>query len=283
MKALEKIKQLVGKFSIDPKEAQQIVCHVLKIEKVQLYTRNPEITSDEEQTMNFFVERRLKREPLQYILGECFFYNLKIKVGPGVLIPRQETEILVDEVLKSKNLIAHTGQRILDLCTGSGCIALAIGKNIPEFQIFGIDISEKAIKYAAENKVLNNVKNVFFLVGDLFNPFKEKIFSCITANPPYVKTGQIHELQPEIKNYEPLEALNGGIDGLIFYRKILDGAKKYLLKNGLIFLEIGAGQADEICAYALMRGFEVSNVVKDLAGIQRVMILKNSKADETQI
>ncbi|MDI6864570.1 peptide chain release factor N(5)-glutamine methyltransferase [Thermodesulfovibrio yellowstonii] len=278
MKALDKIREIVNEFSFNIREAQEIICHVLKIDKIQLYTENPEITSEQAHTIKSLIERRLKKEPLQYILGECYFYNIKIKVGRGVLIPRPETEILVEQVLERKKLIINTGNRILDLCTGSGCIALAIGKNVPEFQIFGIDKSEKAVKYATENKSLNNIKNVIFLVGDMFNPFKEKIFACITANPPYVKTDEISKLQPEIKNYEPLEALNGGEDGLNFYRKIIENAEKYLLNSGLIFLEIGQGQAKAVQNIALMSGFNVIEVVKDIAGIDRVMILKKSKS-----
>ncbi|MGB9892448.1 peptide chain release factor N(5)-glutamine methyltransferase [Thermodesulfovibrio yellowstonii] len=278
MKALDKIREIVNKFSFNIREAQEIICHVLKIDKIQLYTENPEITSEQAHTIKSLIERRLKKEPLQYILGECYFYNIKIKVGRGVLIPRPETEILVEQVLERQKLISNTGNRILDLCTGSGCIALAIGKNAPEFQIFGIDKSEKAVKYATENKALNNIKNVIFLVGDMFNPFKEKIFACITANPPYVKTDEISKLQPEIKNYEPLEALNGGEDGLNFYRKIIENAEKYLLNSGLIFLEIGQGQAKAVQNIALMSGFNVIEVVKDIAGIDRVMILQKSKS-----
>lgn len=278
MKALDKIREIVNKFSFNIREAQEIICHVLKIDKIQLYTENPEITSEQAHTIKSLIERRLKKEPLQYILGECYFYNIKIKVGRGVLIPRPETEILVEQVLERQKLIINTGNRILDLCTGSGCIALAIGKNVPEFQIFGIDKSEKAVKYATENKALNNIKNVIFLVGDMFNPFKEKIFACITANPPYVKTDEISKLQPEIKNYEPLEALNGGEDGLNFYRKIIENAEKYLLNSGLIFLEIGQGQAKAVQNIALMSGFNVIEVVKDIAGIDRVMILQKSKS-----
>ncbi|WP_141266237.1 peptide chain release factor N(5)-glutamine methyltransferase [Thermodesulfovibrio sp. Kuro-1] len=278
MKALDKIREIVNEFSFNIREAQEIICHVLKIDKIQLYTENPEITSEQAHTIKSLIERRLKKEPLQYILGECYFYNIKIKVGRGVLIPRPETEILVEQVLERMKLIINTGNRILDLCTGSGCIALAIGKNAPEFQIFGIDKSEKAVKYATENKALNNIKNVIFLVGDMFNPFKEKIFACITANPPYVKTDEISKLQPEIKNYEPLEALNGGEDGLNFYRKIIENAEKYLLNSGLIFLEIGQGQAKAVQNIALMSGFNVIEVVKDIAGIDRVMILQKSKS-----
>lgn len=274
MKALDKIRKILNENSLDIKEVQEIVCHVLKVEKTQLYTKNPEITSNEEKLINHLIERRLNREPLQYILGECIFYNIKIKVGPGVLIPRPETEIIVEEVIKRQNLIKKTGYRVLDLCTGSGCIALAVAKNIPQFHVFGIDISEKAVMYAKKNKVLNNVENINFVVGDLFEPFKERVFSCITANPPYVKTEEVFKLQPEIRDFEPFEALNGGVDGLNFYRKITENTHKYLLKDGLIFLEIGMGQAETVQNLALAEGFEVLEIVKDLAGIERVMILK---------
>lgn len=131
--------------------------------------------------------------------------------------------------------------------------------------------------YAKKNKVLNNVENINFVVGDLFEPFKEKVFSCITANPPYVKTEEVFNLQPEIRDFEPFEALNGGVDGLNFYRKIIENAHKYLLKDGLIFLEIGMGQAETVQNLALAEGFEVLEIVKDLAGIERVMILKKSE------
>ncbi len=278
MKALDKIKEIVNEFSFDIREVQEIICHVLKIGKIQLYTENPEINSQQANAIKSLIERRLKREPLQYILAECYFYNIRIKVGPGVLIPRPETEILVEKVIERKNFITNTGNKILDLCTGSGCIALAIGKNVPEFQIFGIDISEKAVKYAVQNKALNDIKNVTFLVGDLFTPFKENKFACITANPPYVKTDEISKLQPDVKNYEPLEALNGGEDGLNFYRKIIKNAGKYLLNDGLIFLEIANGQNKAVQDIALIEGFNVVEVVKDTARIERVIILKNSKS-----
>lgn len=278
MKALDKIREIVNEFSFDIREVQEIICHVLKIGKIQLYTENPEINCQQANAIKSLIERRLKKEPLQYILEECYFYNIRIKVGPGVLIPRPETEILVEKVIERKNFITNTGNKILDLCTGSGCIALAIGKNVPEFQIFGIDISEKAVKYAVQNKALNDIKNVTFLVGDLFTPFKEKTFACITANPPYVKTDEISKLQPDVKNYEPLEALNGGEDGLNFYRKIIKNVGKYLLNDGLIFLEIGKGQNKAVQDIALMEGFNVVEVVKDTARIERVIILKNSKS-----
>ncbi|MCS7163855.1 MAG: peptide chain release factor N(5)-glutamine methyltransferase [Thermodesulfovibrio sp.] len=277
MKSLDKIREIVNEFHLDIKEALEIVCHVLKVDKINLYIKNPEITPKQAEAIKSLVQRRLKREPLQYILGECSFYNIKVKVGPGVLIPRPETELLVEKVIEKKSLIASVGDRVVDLCTGSGAIALAIGKNLPKLQIYGVDISKKAINYAIENKRLNNIENVMFIVGDLFSPFREKVFACITANPPYVKKDEISNLQPEIRDYEPWEALNGGEDGLDFYRKIIKNARKYLLNEGLIFLEIGYGQFKEVQDIALMEDFKVLDMIKDVAGIERVMILKNRK------
>lgn len=283
MKAIDKIREIISvlnNFShkdsfLNIKKAEEIVCYVLEIDRTKLYTQNPEITSEQNQFLSSILERLLKREPLQYILGECKFYNIKIKIGHGVLIPRPETEILVNETIKRKSLILKIGNKVLDLCTGSGCIALAVAKNIPETQTFGVDISEKAISYAKENKALNNIKNVNFIVGNLFEPFKEKVFACITANPPYVKTIEISELEPEVKNYEPWEALDGGTDGLNFYREIIKNAKEYLLNEGFIFLEIGASQVKKIKEIVSSGSFEIVKVVKDIAGIERVMILKN--------
>lgn len=279
MKAFEKIKEIANSFkehriNYAEKQAQEIVCQVLKIDKVKLYTQNPSITQEQLTIINDFVKRRLQREPLQYIFGETDFFNIKLKVGHGVLIPRQETEVLVEEFLKRAAQIKKIGNKIIDLCTGSGCIAISIAKNIPDFEVFGIDISKTAIDYAMKNKILNQVENAHFIVGNLFAPFKEKIFAAITANPPYIKTDEINKLQPEVKNYEPQQALDGGIDGLKYYREILREAKKYLLKDGFIFFEMGIDQAGFIKAMA-EKGFEVIETVKDLAGIERVMILKN--------
>uniref|UniRef100_A0A7C4AJ75 Release factor glutamine methyltransferase n=1 Tax=Thermodesulfovibrio aggregans TaxID=86166 RepID=A0A7C4AJ75_9BACT len=281
MKALDKIREIILTFKnqnleYPEKQAQEIVCHVIRIEKTKLFTENPEITPRQAHLIDSFVQRRLKREPLQYILGRCEFYNIKVKVRPGVLIPRPETEILVEEIIKRKKLIAERGNKIIDLCTGSGCIALAVGKNIPEFQVFGADISEKAIFYAKENKILNRIKNTHFIVGNLFEPFKKKTFACIVSNPPYVKTEEIKRLQPEIRDYEPLEALDGGSDGLKFYRKIIKDAKEYLVKKGLIFFEIGSGQSEAIQKIASSNDFKIVSLLKDLAGFERVMILKNN-------
>lgn len=283
MRALEKLKEITlnlkkARIPSPEREAELILTSVTKLDRVKLYSHNPEISRNQESELDLFVLRRLRREPLQYIIGECEFFGLKIRVGQGVLIPRPETEILVEEFLKDKTVIRKSKATVLDLCTGSGVIALAIGKNRPTFKIFGIDISKRAVEYAVINRRLNQISNVFFLVGDLFLPLKGT-FDFITANPPYLKTSEIETLEPEIREYEPLIALDAGVDGLSFYRVILIEAPKYLSKDGLIFLEIGYGQSSQIQALAQSFGFETVRVVKDLAGVERVVVLRRGSTD----
>lgn len=280
MRALEKLKEVANtiskaKIPFPEKEAELIITHVTKFDRVKLYSYNPQIGQAEEKEINTLLLRRLKREPLQYILGECQFLDLTIKVGEGVLIPRPETEILVEEFLKNEDVKRAKNASVLDLCTGSGAIALAIAKNLPFFKVFGVDISERAIKYARVNKKINKIDNVFFLVSDLFSALKGT-FNFITANPPYVKTSELELLEPEVREYEPINALNGGEDGLDYYRAILKEAPKYLSQGGLIFFEIGFGQREEIANRAHASGFRVLKIQNDLAGIERVMILKKS-------
>lgn len=281
MNALKKIEEITKIFEknqipFPQKEAQEIVCHIAKIDKVKLYSQNPQLTSRQIYEIYQLVQRRLKREPLQYIIGECDFFNIKLKVGPGVLIPRPETEILVEEFLKREEIKNKKNGLVVDLCTGSGCIALSIAKNLPQLKIIGVDISENAIKYAQKNKILNSVSNAFFVVGNLLSPLKKNSFISITANPPYVKSDEIINLQPEIRDFEPKEALDGGQKGLLYYEKILKNAEDYLIEEGLIFFEIGIRQSEEIKKMAKKLRFKVIKIVPDLAGIERVMILKRS-------
>ncbi len=281
MNALKKIEEITKIFEknqipFPQKEAQEIVCHIAKIDKVKLYSQNPQLTSRQIYEIYQLVQRRLKREPLQYIIGECDFFNIKLKVGPGVLIPRPETEILVEEFLKREEIKNKKNGLVVDLCTGSGCIALSIAKNLPQLKIIGVDISENAIKYAQKNKILNSVSNAFFVVGNLLSPLKKNSFISITANPPYVKSDEIINLQPEIRDFEPKEALDGGQKGLLYYEKILKNAEDYLIEEGLIFFEIGIRQSEEIKKMAEKLRFKVIKIVPDLAGIERVMILKRS-------
>lgn len=285
------------------KESEIILIHALKTDRTVLYRDNPTLTEKNTKDIGEILRRRAKREPLQYIIGFVEFHGLKIKVGQGVLIPRPETELLAEEAIKAVQHSVSSGDsprrafsvqrkskdselqtsnselRILDLCTGSGCLALAIAKHFPDAEVYGTDISKDAIRYANENASLNNIRNVTFLKGSLFEPLKQIMFSdvqsfkfdVIVSNPPYIRSDDMPNLQPEINKWEPRNALDGGEDGLSYYRAILSEAPKYLMLNGVIFLEIGEGQAAEVSEIAMQNCFRNISVIKDYSGIERII------------
>jgi release factor glutamine methyltransferase len=275
------------------KEAAILITETLKKElrvesyalgvKEKIYAGRIDLGNEISELIDSFAERRAKGEPLQYITGCVEFYGLKIYVGKGVLIPRPETELLVEETIKILySRTTHDASRItiLDLCTGSGCIAIALAKHFPDSIVYGIDKSDAAIEYAVRNANENNVRNVHFIKGDLFSisrdspMFAAHYFDCIVSNPPYIKTADIQGLQREIKDYEPVEALDGGEDGLNFYRKILNRAGDYLNERGVIILEIGFGQADDVLLIARSAGFSDIRFIEDYAGIKRVCVIR---------
>ncbi|TAL25166.1 MAG: peptide chain release factor N(5)-glutamine methyltransferase [Nitrospirae bacterium] len=288
MTALDKIKEITvflqGCDVEDAhKESEIILRHCLGIDKAALYRDNPVLSEENVKDMDAILQRRAKREPLQYILGYVEFYGLKIKVGKGVLIPRPETEFLVEEILKALNsqlpALSKKELRILDLCTGSGCLALALAKNFPDAKVYGTDISATAIRYAKENAELNGISNAVFLKGSLYEPLKQLIsetslkFDVIVSNPPYIRSNDIPDLQPEISRWEPKNALDGGEDGLRYYRDILSEARKYLMPDGIIFLEAGEGQAGDVSGIACSNHFRRVSVIKDYAGIDRLLTI----------
>ena len=283
MNALDKLKEarkLLGTSGIEDavREAELIISHCLGIDRLTLYRDNPWIPKDTISRIDALLQRRTKREPLQYILGHMEFYGLKIRLGSGVLIPRPETEVLAEEAIK---IISNFEFRIsnftfLDLCTGTGCLALALAKEFPEAQVYGTDTSEIAIGYAEENAKLNGIKGVTFIKGSLFEPIKEFLvtFDLIVSNPPYIRRNDIKSLQPEIKDWEPLEALDGGEDGLDYYRAIIPEARNYLKEGGCLIFELGNNQADAVRKMAGDAGFMNISLIKDYAAIERILIAK---------
>lgn len=269
----------------DPaKEAEGLIMEALHIDKSRLYSSDIEISGEVSERIDSFAERRSKGEPLQYIIGHVEFCGLKINVGKGVLIPRPETELLVEEAIKAVTgdglqvtakeklspVTRHLSLKVLDLCTGSGCIALALADHFPDAVVYGTDKSDMAIGYAVRNAEENNVPNVCFKKGDLFEPVKNVKFDLIVSNPPYVRKEEIKTLQREVKDYEPVEALDGGADGLDFYRRIFKEAPGYLKADGLLILEIGYDQAEDMERLAKLAGFRDINFIKDFAGINRI-------------
>lgn len=265
-------------------ESEIILAHVLGKDRLELYRDNPKLSRWTVKKIDRILKRRAKREPLQYILGFTEFIGLRIKVGHGVLIPRPETEIVVDEVIKflqNKNQSQsctpsrdNEKLRILDLCTGSGCIAVALAARLMHAEVVATDISGQALSYSRKNAKANKAKNVIFLKGSLFEPVQNlEAFDVIVSNPPYVRSSDIENLQPEIREWEPLNALDAGEDGLRFYKAMLPKIRLHLRENGAVFLEVGAGQADEVSDIARANGFKNVSAVKDAAGIDRVLCI----------
>jgi len=246
--------------------------------KAKIYAGDLNIDDETLLLIDNFAERRAHGEPLQYISGHVEFLGLIINVGKGVLIPRPETELLAEEaikLLKETTPLSKGGQggvNVLDLCTGSGCIALALAKYLPNVFAYGVDQSNAALSYARQNALLNGIGNVSFFNGDLFAPVKGMCFDAIVSNPPYVKKGDILTLQREVRYYEPIEALDGGEDGLDFFRRIFVEAPMFLKEKGLLIMELGVNQSGAVEEFASKAGFGKIKFVKDYASIERIFI-----------
>jgi len=280
LKVLDKVTRLseiLTKHSFEDahKEAEIIITTATSIKSPDLYVNEFELTEQDIALIDDMICQRLKGRPLQYITSEVDFFDLHLKVGDGVFIPRPETEYMVDQVIKimtQKGFNRLSRLKILDLCTGSGCIALTLARYFVNASVIATDISLVALKYAKINRDIHRVSNVSFIAGDLFSPLKDYHFHLIISNPPYIATSEIDNLQIEIKDYEPKIALDGGEDGIDFYRKILPKAGHYLKKDGLLILEIGLGQSDELKRLALSYGYGKVSFIKDYSGIDRIFI-----------
>jgi protein-(glutamine-N5) methyltransferase, release factor-specific len=232
---------------------------------------NEEMKEEQEKEYMALLEKRAERIPLQYIIGEQDFMGLNFKVNPGVLIPRQDTETLVEEVLKA----VTPGMEVLDLCTGSGCIAVSLAKFVPGAKVQGVDISPEALKVSEENARRNGVKVHFFL-SDMFGQVEGK-FDVIVSNPPYIPTGEIQGLMPEVKDFEPHLALDGKEDGLWFYWILAGEGKKDLKPKGTLLVEIGCDQGKDVSRIFKDNGYCDIKVIKDLAGLDRVVTGKDER------
>ena len=223
------------------------------------------VTEEQENSYVNYIALRSRHIPLQHITGYQEFMGLRFKVTPDVLIPRQDTETLVEEVLKN----LHDGMRILDLCTGSGCILLSLLRYSNDCVGIGADLSKKALKVAEENAGSLGL-TAEFVQGDLFEPVTGK-FEIIVSNPPYIPSNVIPTLMEEVREHDPLMALDGKEDGLYFYREITGKASEYLYPGGMLFLEIGCEQAGAVTELMKNVGYRDVTVCKDLAGLDRVV------------
>lgn len=248
-------------------EAEWLLCKVLSLDRVGLYMNfDKPLQENELASYRSMVSRRAQREPLQYILGSQEFMGLEFTVTPAVLIPRHDTEVLVTEALKRVCAPA----RILDIGLGSGCIAVTLAVRLPGADVSGVDNSAEALAIARENAERHGV-NVRCIPGSLFAPLHGERFDMIVSNPPYIPTEDLAALQPEVRAFEPGTALDGGIDGLDFYRRIIPAAAGYLQPGGWLLVEIGIGQAAAVTALFSEQGYTGLFTAKDPGEIERVV------------
>ncbi len=255
-----------------------MLAHLLQKKRLQLYLDfERELDEPTLARLREMVKRRVTGEPLQYITGEAEFCGLKFHVDSRVLIPRPETELLVETALQR----LAQAKRVVDLCTGSGCIAVALAKRLPaDTEIIATDASVDVLELAAGNAKTHQVeKSIRFLQGDLLSALPDSLMvDAIVSNPPYIASGDWAKLPKEVRDFEPAQALVAGEDGLKFYQRILDDARRYLPPTGILCLELGAGQRPAVESLCQARGYAMDEVVKDLQGHERVMVVRVSSA-----
>jgi release factor glutamine methyltransferase len=256
--------------------AELLLAHAMGLSKEGLYIRLRDRMGEEEgETLGDLVRRRVNGEPLQYILGRQEFWSIDLKVDPRVLIPRQETEHLVEEALSILiNISFKKIPSVLELGTGSGAIAISLAREVKNIFLVATDLSGDALTVALENAKQASVSDkIRFVKGDLLRPFRSgEPFDLILTNPPYIPDPDINGLAEEIKDHEPLSALKGGKDGLDFYRRLISEAPSYLKGGGWLLLEVGSAQAESVFEMIKAGGhFQNVGCVKDLSGIERVV------------
>lgn len=262
-------------------EAELLLGHVLTCDRVRLIVDASRPLSQEELTLyRELIVRRRTGEPLAYILGNREFFGHRFAVRSGVLIPRPDTECLV-EVALDKTRHRMLDGRALDLCTGSGCVAISFLKKRPTWRVTATDISEVALRVTEDNALALGARwNLRLLRGDLFAALERpERFELITCNPPYIPSSEIPELQREVAEFEPRPALDGGSTGLDFYRRLAEKARAHLVSGGVMAVEVGAGQAQDVEECLIAAGFIEPERTRDLAGHERVVCVRAPRKD----
>lgn len=253
----------IAEYALD---AWYLLEYIGKIDRGYYYLHFQEELEPEKQLEYMgLLEKRAERVPLQYLTGVQEFMGLEFKVSSAVMVPRQDTETLVETVLG----FLHPGMKVLDLCTGSGCIILSLMHFAEGIQGYGSDVSRQALQIARENARRQNAE-VTWIGGDLFQNIHET-FDVIVSNPPYIPTGVIETLSPEVRDFEPREALDGRVHGLYFYERIIDESSRYLNIGGYLAFEIGYDQGETVSAMMKQAGYEQVRVIRDLSGLNRVV------------
>ena len=261
--------------------AELLLGAVLHAKKIYLYLeRDRVLTPRQVDEFNQFVRERISGRPLQYIIGSTEFFGLEFKVNESVLIPRPETETLVETVI---GLLKDCPQpKIVDLGTGSGAIAVSLAKNLKDSFVFATDISSDALRVAEQNASINKVaEQIDFLCGDLFGPLKDRrlegLVDCVASNPPYVSQEEFDHLPREVRDYEPVLALKTDDEGMLFHSKIIENSVDFLKINGILILEVGFGQAAQVAGLIKDgKEFRGTDVKKDLGGIERIVIARKA-------
>ncbi len=262
--------------------AELLLAHVLDVPRIKLYTDHERVLAERELTkFRSLVQRASEQEPIAYLTGRGHFFNLELDVNRDVLIPRPDTETLVENVLQlARHQPGMESPRVLDLCTGSGCVAAAIAHHLKSSTVLAIDISETAVTVARRNiEKLGLADRVTVEQGDLFEPLSRIVdaqpFSLILANPPYIPSAQVKTLDRSVKDYEPLTALDGGADGLTIHRRILDEGADRLVAGGRMYLEIAFDQGELAMRTACERNaYEDAKILKDYGGRDRVLTVR---------
>ena len=256
-------------------EIEWLIRSVLSISRIDVYLNFDRLLSLKElKKIKSFVNRRLKKEPLQYITESCEFYGREYFVNNNVLIPRPETETLIDLALE--NLKGLSSPKILDIGTGSGCLAITLAAEISNSSVTGIDVSNEAINVANINKSKNKLKNISFKKIDILRQTINDQFDLIISNPPYITKDELVNVIKDVKEYEPLIALTDGSDGLTFYRRFFSIAKQSLKRYGSMLLEVGIDtHPKEVQDIFIKQGFINTRLFKDLNGDDRVIIINN--------
>ncbi|MCX7736200.1 MAG: peptide chain release factor N(5)-glutamine methyltransferase [Candidatus Kapabacteria bacterium] len=250
-----------------------LLCEVLNCERISLYTNFEKPLKDEElQKLKEFIKRRANREPLQFILGKTKFFNTELKINNSAIVPRPETELMVsiaDEIIQQN---IDKIKDVLDIGTGSGCIAISLAKKYPNINFTAIDINPNSLQLAKENAIYNDVENSMnFLNLDILTNVPDEKYDLVISNPPYISKQEYEQLEPEILNYEPKEALTDNSDGLTFYRRFSDIFGVIMTPNAFFLLEIAYNQFEDVSKIFKEKGFEI-NYVQDWSGIKRIII-----------
>jgi len=263
-------------------DSLELLMAVSGFDQTQYFVHCEEIINDRiYSAFQDLVVRRADREPLQHIIGNACFWGRNFLVNRDVLVPRQDTEVLIEQALAH----IHTGNKVLDMCTGSGCIIITLACERQLSKAVGVDLSEKALEIAKIN-AMNHLANVMFIKSDLFEELQKNRtqdiqsvaqYDVIVSNPPYIEHNVIDTLSDEVRLFEPLMALDGGEDGLKFYKKITKQAVNFLKLGGWLFYEIGSSQAQYVKNIMIENGFSDISVVQDLAGLDRVVMGRRSE------